>query len=97
MEESREAIAGALDVTPSEVIFTAGGTEADNLAIKGLWWSRTAQDPARRRVLAAKIEHHAVLDPVEWLAEHEGADVVWLGVDHLGRVDPDEVSRRVGC
>ncbi len=97
VEESREAIAGALDVTPSEVILTAGGTEADNLAIKGLWWSRTAQDPARRRVLAAKIEHHAVLDPVEWLAEHEGADVVWLGVDHLGRVDPDEVSAELAA
>ena len=64
VEESRETIAGALGVTPSEVIFTAGGTEADNLAVKGLWWSRTAQDPARRRVLASRIEHHAVLDPV---------------------------------
>ena len=64
IEESREAIADALGVWPHEVIFTSGGTEADNLAVKGLWWSRTAQDPARRRVSATRIEHHAVLDSV---------------------------------
>ncbi len=90
-EESRETIAGALGVTPSEVIFTAGGTEADNLAVKGLWWARTAKDPARRRVLASRIEHHAVLDPVHWLGEHEGAEVVWIDVDTEGRVDVDQI------
>ncbi len=91
VEESREVIAAAIGVTPSEVIFTAGGTEADNLAIKGLWWARSGQDPARRRVLATRIEHHAVLDPVHWLGEHEGAEVVWLDVDSEGRVDPGQV------
>ena len=91
VEESRETIAGALGVTPSEVIFTAGGTEADNLAIKGLWWARTAEDPARCRVLVSRIEHHAVLDPVHWLGEHEGAEVVWLDVDAEGRVDVDQI------
>lgn len=91
VEESRETIAAALGVTPSEVVFTAGGTEADNLAVKGLWWARTAQDPTRRRVLASRIEHHAVLDPVHWLGEHEGADVVWLDVDSEGRVDVAQV------
>ena len=91
VEESRETIAGALGVTPSEVIFTAGGTEADNLAVKGLWWARTAADPARRRVLASRIEHHAVLDPVHWLGEHEGAEVVWLGVDAQGHVDVEQI------
>ena len=75
VEESRESIAGALGVTPTEVVFTSGGTEADNLAIKGLWWSRTSQDPGRRRVLASRIEHHAVLDPVQWLADHEGGGI----------------------
>ncbi len=95
VEQSRESIAAALGVAPSEVIFTAGGTEADNLAVKGLWWARTAQDPARRRVLAARVEHHAVLDPVEWLGAHEGADVVWLDVDALGRVDPAAVAAEV--
>ncbi|MGB7981763.1 MAG: cysteine desulfurase family protein [Candidatus Nanopelagicales bacterium] len=97
VEESREAIAEALGVTPSEVILTAGGTEADNLAVKGLWWSRIAQEPERRRVLAARIEHHAVLDPVQWLADHEGAQVVWLGVDALGRVDPDQVAAELAA
>jgi cysteine desulfurase len=92
LEEAREAIAADLGVTPSEVIFTAGGTEADNLAVKGLWWGRTAQRPQRRRVLASRIEHHAVLDPVHWLGEHEGAEVVWLDVDALGRVDPAQVA-----
>lgn len=91
VEESRESIAAALGVTPSEVIFTAGGTEADNLAVKGLWWSRSAQDPSRRRVLASRIEHHAVLDPVHWLGEHEGAEVVWIDVDAEGRVDLDQI------
>ncbi len=51
VEESRERVAGALGVGPTEVIFTSGGTESDNLAVKGMWWSRIAQDPTRRRVL----------------------------------------------
>ncbi len=95
VEESREAIAGALGLLPAEVVFTGGGTEADNLAVKGLWWSRTAEDPARRRVLASPVEHHAVLDAVHWLGEHEGAQVVWLQVDGLGRVDPEQVRREL--
>ena len=87
VEESRESIAASLDVRPSEVIFTSGGTEADNLAIKGIFWARKSLDPNLNRVLASAIEHHAVLDPVEWLEKHEGADVKWLDVDALGRVD----------
>jgi len=85
VEEARESIAESLRTRPSWVVFTAGGTESDNLAIKGLYWARRSQ--ARRRVLASAIEHHAVLDPVQWLSEHEGADVRWLPVDREGRVD----------
>jgi cysteine desulfurase len=81
-----------MGVPPSEIIFTSGGTEADNLAVKGLWWSRTAEDPRRRRILASRMEHHAVLDPVVWLAEHEGAEVVWLDVDRSGRADPGQIE-----
>jgi cysteine desulfurase len=92
LEEARESIAEQLGVAPSEVVFTAGGTEADNLAVKGLWWGRTAARPDRRRVLASRVEHHAVLDPVHWLGAHEGAEVVWLDVDRLGRVDPAQVA-----
>ena len=97
VEESRESIAADLGVTPSEVIFTAGGTGADNLAVKGLWWSRTAGDPARRRVLASRVEHHAVLDPVHWLGEHEGAEVVWIDVDAQGRVDTHQIEAELAA
>ncbi|GAA1997706.1 cysteine desulfurase family protein [Catenulispora subtropica] len=89
VEESREQIAEALGARPSEVVFTSGGTESDNLAVKGLYWARRDADPRRRRVLAAKIEHHAVLDPLTWLGEHEGAEIEWLPVDRAGRVDPE--------
>ncbi|MEU7132529.1 cysteine desulfurase family protein [Streptomyces sp. NPDC046261] len=89
VEEARESLAAALGARPSEVVFTAGGTEADNLAVKGLFWARRAADPARTRVLASPVEHHAVLDAVDWLAEHEGATVEYLPVDAYGRVHPD--------
>lgn len=88
VEESRELLAARVGARPSEVIFTAGGTEADNLAIKGIFWARRAADPARTRVIASSVEHHAVLDPVEWLAANEGASVTWLPVDKFGRVAP---------
>ena len=87
VEESREAVAAALGARPSEVVFTGSGTESDNLAVKGLFWARRAQDPRRTRVLASAVEHHAVLDAVAWLVEHEGAQVTWLPVDEAGRVD----------
>lgn len=89
VEESRESLAASLGARPSEVVFTGGGTEADNLAVKGLYWARRDADPARTRVLASPVEHHAVLDAVEWLAEHEGARVEWLPVDPYGRVAPE--------
>lgn len=92
VEEARERLAARLGVAPSEIVFTAGGTEADNLAVKGLWWARTAEDPLRRRILASRVEHHAVLDPVSWLGEHEAAEVVWLDVDFEGRVDLEQVA-----
>ena len=88
VEEARELIADRLGARPSEVIFTGGGTEADNLAVKGIFWARRAADPRRTRVLASTIEHHAVMDAVEWLVEHEGAHVTWLDVDATGLVHP---------
>src|SRR2546421_6308838 len=89
VEECRESIAEALGARPSEVILTGGGTEGDNLAVKGLFWQRRATDPRRTRVLASTVEHHAVLDAVTWLADHEGAEVEWLEVDSIGRVHPE--------
>ncbi len=87
VEESRETIARALNCRPGEVVFTSGGTESDNLALKGIFWSRLAEDPRRTRILSTSIEHHAVLDPLHWLAEAEGAEVELLPVDRTGRLD----------
>ncbi|MEZ0366565.1 cysteine desulfurase family protein [Mycobacterium sp. pUA109] len=88
MEESRETIAALLGARPSEVIFTAGGTESDNLAVKGIYWARRDADPRRRRIVTTAVEHHAVLDAVTWLAEHEGAEVTWLPTAADGSVSP---------
>jgi len=88
VEESREQIAGVLNARPSEVVFTSGGTEADNLAVKGLYWARRQADPARRRILVTSVEHHAVLDSVGWLSRHEGAEGCWLDVDRQGMLRP---------
>ncbi|GIF67269.1 cysteine desulfurase [Asanoa ishikariensis] len=92
VEESRERIAAALGARPSEVIFTGGGTEADNLAVKGIFWARRAERPGRVRVIASSVEHHAVLDSVEWLVRHEGAAATWLPVDEAGRLDPASLA-----
>ncbi|PVZ14644.1 cysteine desulfurase family protein [Actinomycetospora cinnamomea] len=89
VEESRETIAQAVGALPSEVVLATGGTEADNLAVKGLYWARRADDPRRTRVVVSAAEHHAVLDAAEWLAEHEGAVLHVLEVDAQGRVDPE--------
>ena len=90
VEESRERIAAVLGARPSEVVFTSGGTESDNLATKGIYCARSS--PSVNRVIASAVEHHAVLDAAEWLGSHEGADVTWLPVDTSGRVDPGALS-----
>ena len=95
VEESRESIAALLGVSAGEVVFTSGGTEADNLAVKGIYRARRNGDDNRRRVLASAIEHHAVLDPVQWLGDAEGADVSWLAVDDLGRVRLDWLEKEI--
>ncbi|MFF7179094.1 aminotransferase class V-fold PLP-dependent enzyme [Streptomyces sp. NPDC008121] len=95
VEEARETLAAALGARPSEVVFTSGGTEADNLAVKGLYWARRAADPHRTRVLASPVEHHAVLDAVDWLAAHEGATVEYLPVDAYGRVHPEALRQAI--
>ena len=91
VEESREAIAGRLGVAPSEVVFTSGGTEADNLAVKGAWLARRAQDPALDGIVTSSIEHHAVLDPVEYLEQARGIPVTWLPVDRCGHIAVDDL------
>ncbi len=85
VEDARELIASRVGADPAELLFTSGGTESDNLAVKGAYWAR--RDPGRRRVATSVVEHHAVLDSVAWLAATEGAEEVLLPVDDTGRVD----------
>ena len=89
VEESRETIAGAVECRPSEVVFTSGGTESDNLAVQGTYAARRDADPRRVRVLVGSVEHHAVLDCVDFLAAHEGAKVTLLECDSQGRIAPE--------
>ncbi|WP_300400939.1 cysteine desulfurase family protein [Nocardioides sp.] len=91
VEESRETIAQALNCRPGEVVFTSGGTESDNLALKGIHWSRTAVLGGTPRLVSSAIEHHAVLDPLRWLQDCDEAEVRLLGVDTAGRIDLDEL------
>jgi cysteine desulfurase len=103
VEEARERLAKALGARPSEVVFTSGGTESDNLAVAGTFFARRESDPARVRIVVSAIEHHAVLDCVEHLVAHEGAKVSWVEPDASGVVgvaavrsaieeDPDSVA-----
>ena len=85
VEESREAIAAQVGASPAELIFTSGGTESDNLAIKGAFWSGT--EVGRRGVVTSPLEHHAVLDSVAWLGQSAAAEVSYVPVDHAGRID----------
>lgn len=95
VEEARERLAAALGARPSEVVWTSGGTEADNLAIKGMFWARRNQDKQRRRLLVSAVEHHAVLDPAFWMAEHAGAELVLLPVDGDGAVEVDALREEL--
>ncbi|HUG83545.1 MAG TPA: cysteine desulfurase family protein [Euzebya sp.] len=94
VEDARDQVAAALGVTPLEVLFTSGGTEADNTAIKGAVWA-AAQEGRGTGVVTTAIEHHAVLDTVEWLHEHEGIDLAVVGLGSEGIVDPDRLLAAV--
>ncbi len=85
LEDSREAIAREIGCLPSEVIFTASGTEANNIALKGLWWNGKAH--GKSIVVISAIEHHAILDPAQWLESHEDAEVILVPVNVHGVID----------
>jgi cysteine desulfurase len=87
LDTARARVARFLGVAPEEIVFTSGGTESDNLAVKGLAWAR-----GRGHLITSKIEHHAVLRACQWL-ETQGFAVTYLGVDGHGMVDPDDVKR----
>ncbi|POH74647.1 cysteine desulfurase family protein [Arthrobacter glacialis] len=95
VEAARETVALAAGAHPTEVIFTSGGTEADNLAVKGLFWARRDAEPGRTRILVSSVEHAAVQDTVEWLEKHEGAEAVWLPVDEHGTVSLDALKKEL--
>ncbi|CAN2235026.1 cysteine desulfurase family protein [Candidatus Planktophila dulcis] len=82
VEDAREKIAKGVGCLSSEVIFTGSGTEANNAAIKGLFWHSD-----KKVILISSIEHHAVLDPAHWLVEHEGAELIEIPVDADGVID----------
>ncbi len=87
LEDARERVAGTLGCQPVELVFTSGGTEAINLALKGLYWER--RRAGATRILVPEGEHHATLDTVEWLAEYEGAELEWLPLDERGFIRSD--------
>jgi len=89
LEEARERIAAVIDADPIEIVFTSGGTEAVNLAVKGLWWSRPSGAEA---VVLPDGEHHATLDAVEWL-HAQGAQVRQVAVDEVARIGPADFAR----
>lgn len=103
-EEGRDKIAAAIGALPFDVTLTGSGTEAINLAIKGLFWGRNGTPASREpgaplprpRVLTTEAEHHAALDAVNWLAQAEGAIVEFVRVDETGTVDLDDLSAKLG-
>lgn len=92
VEESRELLAQLIGAQSSEVIFTASGTEANNLAIKGIYWQRNKEDSKRNVIVISAFEHHAVLDPALWLADSAGAELVMVGVSSDGYIDLEQMA-----
>ena len=93
VEEAREVLAKAVGCQPSEVIFTGSGTEANNAAIKGLFWAA----PNKNVIVVSAIEHHAVLDPAHWLVEHENAELIEIPVNSDGIIDCEFLSALVAA
>jgi len=89
MDLARERVARFLKVSPPEIVFTSGGTESDNFAVKGLAWAR-----GKGHLITSQVEHHAVLRTCRAL-EAQGFDLTCVGVDEFGMVDPDEVRRAI--
>lgn len=96
VEQSREQVARALGARPTEVIFTAGGTEANNIALKGIAWNQRHGDSRRTRIVASGVEHHAVIDPIQWLVDSDGFRVTWIEVTSDGQVTPEALRVALG-
>ncbi len=91
LEESREKVAKLLNADPLEIYFTSGGTESDNLAVKGIAWANRKKG---NHIVTSKIEHHAILESCKFL-EREGFEVTYLPVDKYGLADPDELKKNI--
>ena len=89
LEDARERVAAVLHARPGEIVFTSGGTEADNLAVKGIALARSERRPSRTRVVTSAIEHHAVLDSAADLARYDGFTARTVPVDPSGAVTPE--------
>ena len=97
LEDARESIAASLGAHPTEVIFTSGATEANNLAIKGGVWAAMEADPERARLVTTQVEHHASLDPARWLAVGHDVPVVELPVDSAATLDLDRLKSELAA
>ncbi|NLA64386.1 MAG: cysteine desulfurase [Leucobacter sp.] len=95
LEAARQRIADHLGCDPALVTLTGGGTEAVNLAIKGLYWARQQAAPQRTVLLIAEGEHHATLEAAEWLRDNQGAQVRWLPIDAQGVLRPDTLRQAI--
>jgi cysteine desulfurase len=87
LEQAREEIAKAVNCDRNEVIFTSGGTESDNLAIKGIYWDVNSKDPSKNVIISAAAEHHAVLDAINWLVDSQNAELYLIPSDDQGVLD----------
>ncbi len=96
VEEAREQVAAGLGCSPHEVVFTAGGTEADNLVVKGVAWAALARGEGRPHLVTTAIEHPAVLEPARWLAERGDAELTVVPPGPDGRVEVERVLQAVG-
>jgi len=92
LEEAREKLAELIGAHSTEVIFTGSGTEANNLAIKGIYWQRKSEDSRKKVIVISGFEHHAVLDPANWLVEFDGAEIVQIPVSRDGYIDLEKLE-----
>jgi cysteine desulfurase len=92
LEQSREEIAKAINCDRNEVIFTSGGTESDNLAVKGLYWNVNSKDSKKNVIVSAAAEHHAVLDAINWLVDSQNAELYLIPSDDQGVLDIAELK-----
>jgi cysteine desulfurase len=97
LEEAREKLAGFIGCHSTEIIFTGSGTEANNLALKGIYWHRNQADPQRTVVVISDFEHHAVLDPAQWLSDFSGAEVIKARVTPDGFIDLNALTEIIAA